>query len=203
MAADLDRLSELLDEWEHHWRRLGLPIAGHAQPGAGDEEIAAAEARTGLILPVEARAWFHWHNGDDAPYWNIGMRAAPRWRLVSVARAAEVYIHDRANLPPREQLGGLDPDIFFPPQYFPLAKGGGVLVVDTSGDPSHPAAVDIVDPHHEHPSWPLDPIFPSVTDCVELIVRGFREGWIYFNEEHGILDTRHAEIPRQLRSPIW
>lgn len=203
MAADLDRLAELLDEWEHHWHRLGRPIAEHAQPGASDEEIAAAETRSGLTLPAEARAWFHWHNGDGKLLWEVSDYAAPGLRLVSVAQAADLYTTRRANLPPREQLGGLDPDILFPPQYFPLAEGGGLLVVDTSGNPAEPAPVDLVDPHHEHPSWPLDPIFPSVTDCVELIVRCFRDGWIYFNEEHGILDTKFSEMPRELRSPIW
>ncbi len=120
---------------------------------------------------------------------------------MSVAQAADLYITDRANLPPTEQLGGLDPEILFPPQYFPLAMGGGLLAVDTSGDPNEPAAVDLVDPHAEHPKWPLDPVFPSVTACVELIVRCFREDWIYLNE-HGVL-TKFKEMPRELRSPIW
>jgi hypothetical protein len=200
MTADLPRLRILLEELEGQWRRLGLPVAQAAAPGATDAEITAAETATGLKLPDDVRTLYRWHNGlGGTDFARHGPAVAPGWYLFSLSEAAARYLQGRTTRPTWEQTG-LDPEQFWPHGYFPIAdsRGSATLVVATAGDPREPSPIDIVDGHVERPHWPLDPILPSLADLIEVFVAVLRDGWAYLDQERGVLGLRFKDMPRAL-----
>jgi cell wall assembly regulator SMI1 len=140
MNVDLPHFRELLDRLEGEWRRQKAPIAEFLVPGLSEDVIDAMTAPLGLRLPVEARAWWQWHNGVDVPKerWTS---EAPRlggtgFRIISLERAVAEYLHERQLA---EQLEADDPicregPLKLSPFWFPMAHAlnGDVLMVDCS-----------------------------------------------------------------------
>lgn len=66
--GDPERLTPaLLDELEGRWREHGAFIATALRPGLSDAQMDALTAPLEIILPAEARQWWRWHDGADAP----------------------------------------------------------------------------------------------------------------------------------------
>ncbi|MCO8275272.1 hypothetical protein M1L60_32290 [Actinoplanes sp. TRM 88003] len=68
------------------WLRHQSPVVDHLRAGLTTDELDAVEASTGLVLPVETRQWWSWHDGvvPDVPGTTMG--AGP-WELLSLTDA--------------------------------------------------------------------------------------------------------------------
>ena len=59
--------SELLNRLEQTWVEQHAPLASHLRPGLTDTQMDDITAPLGVLLPPEARLWWGWHDGVDAP----------------------------------------------------------------------------------------------------------------------------------------
>src|SRR6202043_3804821 len=54
----------LLESYAERIRERGVPFDERARPGLSDAEIDETMASVGLVLPLEARVWWSWRNGQ-------------------------------------------------------------------------------------------------------------------------------------------
>lgn len=62
-GASADLLSDLLVALEQELRLQGVPVDDYLRPGALPPEVRAAFDECDLDAPLEALAWFGWHDG--------------------------------------------------------------------------------------------------------------------------------------------
>lgn len=152
---------------------LGIDLRQFAAPGLEDAAFDQVTDRTGLTLPEEAKDWFRWQNGpaDAVGPFGVGPSLTPEWYFMSLEGAIRNYLDGRQQS--RQLASGPDDEGFWPPGLFPIARGGGSLVVHCGVDAVR-APVDIVHTWSELPGeeW----LFDSIADLVDLLTRACRIG---------------------------
>jgi len=143
MAKILD--ADLLARFEARCRQAGALYLDELEPGASEDDFAAAEQRLGFALPEEARTWYRWHNGSAGHY-------VTHWRtLVALSENVEEtrVLQEFDQQWPANWLRTMDEQPF--------------LALDCGGSPSSPVPVW----HYMHGfSFPTRPVFESIGNMV-------------------------------------
>ncbi|MBN9519177.1 SMI1/KNR4 family protein [bacterium] len=122
-----------LESWckQHHPRLLG-----QLNPGASDQEIAAAERSIGQVLPDDVRESLEIHNGTSSLFvFNDALLAAAgiaeEWASWREADGSELFRHRWASEPPDAITLG-----YANPGWVPLAadRNGNYLGIDLAPD---------------------------------------------------------------------
>lgn len=109
--------SELLARLEAAWTAQSAPIVDHLAPGLTDDEMSEIVSPLRLRLPLEARAWWGWHDGvpwrgdgEATPERGLG----PGLEYMPLRDAVKDYLLDRKIFSDVEGA----PEPFRPAAYF-------------------------------------------------------------------------------------
>ncbi len=168
-----------LERIEAVWLRMGAPIVDALRPGLADEQIDQILRPTGLLLPVEVRELFRWHDGthntqigaaDDRAYFGFGWDFADLGTLIEFYqgkwRESLVTFAAMANEP-----------VMWWPEWFPVfLSEQSAAVVSTADRPVwHPiAVVQPIMPFEEN--W-QHPSFVSLVETWASLLETGAEVW--------------------------
>ncbi|MET8152352.1 SMI1/KNR4 family protein [Actinoplanes sp. NPDC049668] len=104
------------------WRSHRAPVADHLSPGLGDGELDAVERSTGLVLPLEMRRWWGWHDGvrRRVPGSRLGpeSRLGVAWDFLSLSEALQA----RARLIELTEEFVEDDEVRWLPEWLPVVS---------------------------------------------------------------------------------
>jgi cell wall assembly regulator SMI1 len=158
--ADLEAMRTTLVSLDHLFNELAPGFAGRLRPGLAQDAIDTATAVLGLRLPVEAQAWFGWHDGCSGnASWVTG-----RFHL-SLEQAVD---HCRMYRQIATQVAGSEANSVWASTWFPLvAEGGDWLAIDC--DVPDGASTQV------RAAWADRPVADSLTSAALSWLRGIRE----------------------------
>ncbi|HWS34033.1 MAG TPA: SMI1/KNR4 family protein [Actinoplanes sp.] len=118
------------------WRSQGAPVADHLNPGLDDAALDDAETSSGLLLPVEMRRWWGWHDGVRrrvagtalGPESRVG---AGSWDLLSLDEALR---HRALMIQLTEEFEEED-EVFWRREWLPVVYYDGSYLFVTCGEP--------------------------------------------------------------------
>ncbi|WP_250031840.1 SMI1/KNR4 family protein [Paractinoplanes maris] len=175
--SDVERDIDVFERLRASWLSHRSPIVDHLRAGLTTEELDAVEASSGLVLPVEMRLWWGWHNGvePDVPGTRLG--AGP-WDLLSLADALKY----RARLITLTEEFEEDDEVRWLPEWLPVVRYDSSYLFVTCGEPRTG--------HSEVRRWddvPDDPYTvqsPSWTAAVTVFAEQLESGdYTYSTEE--------------------
>ncbi len=157
--------SALLARLEAQWAARGVPIVDHLAPGLTEDEMSEIMSPLGLRLPVEARAWWGWHDGvpwrpDGGPTPERAL--GPGLEYMPLRDAVEAYLMDRKIF---TEVEG-DPEPFRPAAYFPITRSSGPILCDCSVPDG---ALSPIYYAHTHDSQPEDMQRPGARSFGEMV----------------------------------
>ena len=165
----------MLAQLEAAWAAQGAPIVDHLAPGLTDGEMSEIMSALGLRLPVEARAWWGWHDGV---LWRAGGAATPERALgpgleyMPLRDAVEDYLLDRKVF---SEVEG-DPEPFRPAAYFPISRGSGPIRCDCSVPVGAPSPIYNAHTHDSHPENMQRPVARSFGEMVSWWIEALADG---------------------------
>jgi cell wall assembly regulator SMI1 len=160
-----------LDALERELADQQAVVVAHLRPGLSDDEMDELCAPFGLVLPVEARLWYAWHDGAEGEGQYLG-RSISGWRpmplrmaIADIEQTRRTDAEVQATLPPEHRW---DPDWKWAAHWLPFARPGhgARLGLDCGVPPDAPSPVYYVE-------WinpiegPPTPRHPSLGDLIE------------------------------------
>ena len=155
----------MLREYDAQLRKTGVPVDEWARPGLSEEEMRDALEPLELDLPLEARIWWGWRNGEEDAAERRLWR--PYDRGLSLDAAIAQYHQSRLVAKnSAEKWDDKEQDDIWHPAWFPLVKGDGapVTVIDCSVPQGEPTPITFHDWESLH-----TPTFPSARSLGEMI----------------------------------
>lgn len=177
MADDDTRLldSDLLTRLEAGWKNHAASIVDHLAPGLTDEEMSEITAPLGLSLPLEARAWWGWHDGVP---WRPDGGATPERALgpgleyMPLRDAVEGYLLDRRIF---TEVEG-DPEPFRPAAYFPITRSSGPILCDCSVPEGAPTPIYYTHTYESRLETMQRPVAASFGEMVTWWIEALADG---------------------------
>jgi hypothetical protein len=131
----------LLESYAQRIRERGVPFDERVRPGLSVDEIDETMASLGLVLPLEARVWWGWRDGQKDRGWSV---FCPGHRCLSLAAAVEHYRFMREIAADTAEPGlrtRETADELWDPSWFPLTEGPACIVVDCSVEDDRPTPI--------------------------------------------------------------
>jgi hypothetical protein len=184
----------LLATYEERLRGLGVPVDLWGAPGLANNEIEESLAPLELILPIEGRVWFGWHNGGvgEGADFLLGPYGE---RFLTLEKAVDTYHEFReiAQSLVEPGVAGLDdPHTRWHPAWFPLVGPQKPVVIDCSvaeGDPTPVRIVDLADVEGSP-----QPRAPSMGQMVAWWIRAIDGGAWSWDRTHGRWQTHRERL---------
>jgi cell wall assembly regulator SMI1 len=197
---------EQLDALEKRWAEQNAPLTDSLRPGLALADIAGFEESVGRRLPIEARAWWTWHDGVAASGGPSVLRSmgGPDFEFLPLSEAVDVYRRQRriaAEVVESTPGLAIGVDEFWHPGWFPLTttRYGGVIACDCAVPPSEPTPIRMV--HWASMEPPFEAATGSLGELVEWWIDALdRRAWRYSEAEgRWLLDySRLGEPAREL-----
>ena len=180
---------DLLARLESTLRSLGVPWLDSMSPGLSNAQIDQAMAPLGLEAPLEARRWWHWHDGVevDEEESHRARSIGPRFEFLPMWSALESHEW-------QEELArksGTAERGLWRYEWLPIVSANGKpITCDCSADPTGLAPIRFVDHHgvagdRDHVKEPDAPSFGEVVNLwlwamdVGIYSYDRDDGWSY------------------------
>ena len=214
-AGTPELLSEaLLEELYERWVQQDAPILRNLRPGLSHAEMDALVAPLGLELSRDARVWWGWHDGADAPSRSIQERSIgrPSFSYVPLAEAVELaYESEQIAKDVARHGRGLtaNAQFWWEPTWLPITpESRGPIALDCGGPPGRPSPILRVDgsdlpPDNSDESLLRGPSFrtPKARSFAEMIgwfTDGFDAGAYRYDKTRGYWLYDDTRLPRRV-----
>jgi hypothetical protein len=183
-------LTELLIDFEDELRKQGVPVDAYLRPGASASEVRAGFEECGLIAPVEAVAWFGWHDGPTrSPNSHKVMPMFLGWSLAETVRA---YLNPKGHPKGHE-------DWQWNPDWIQIMGDANGLAICCAGPAEEPPLVRGLSWTREY-GTPRDQTGHQVVSlCTPVAwwVDALRHGWYRWSTEGNAWEeVDHSQQPR-------
>jgi hypothetical protein len=190
----------LLRAFEERLRLWDLPVGRWANPGLTDDEMDEVVAPLGLRLPIEARIWWGWYDGETKE--GRGKLFTPWDGMLPLREAVDVYLSFRSmanklsepdHLPPPRD----NPDFFWHPGWFPLLGPQLPFVIDCSVGENEPTPIRMID--WQDVDGFFEPRAGSFGQMVAWWIEAIDSGAWDRDTERQRWRSRHMLLPPELR----
>jgi len=186
-------LSELLMEMETELRRQGVPVDEYLRPPAPISVVRAGFEECGLDPPLEALAWFGWHDGPTrAPNSHKVMPMFLGWSLAESVRAY---------LDPKGQPKGRE-DWQWDPRWLQIMGDGNGLAIFCGDAPDKAPLVRGITVDREYGTQPSQTLRQVVSLCTPVTwwIDALRHGWYRWNKHANAWEDVDTSLQPPMRA---